>query len=201
MSGKNKTILLVEDEAIIAMLETQQLEKYGYSVQHVTTGEKAVHAILENVFPIDLILMDIDLGSSIDGTQAAEQILKHKEIPIVFLSSHTEPEVVDKTEKITSYGYVVKSSSITVLDASIKMALKLFNANRRVEHELAERKLAEVELLNKIDELQRLHRLTVGRELKMIEMKREVNNLLKKSGFEEKYSLSFENSDGESYDN
>jgi len=201
MSGKNKTILLVEDEAIIAMLETQQLEKYGYSVQHVTTGEKAVHAILENVFPIDLILMDIDLGSSIDGTQAAEQILKHKEIPIVFLSSHTEPEVVDKTEKITSYGYVVKSSSITVLDASIKMALKLFNANRRVEHELAERKQTEVELLNKIDELQRLHRLTVGRELKMIEMKREVNNLLKKSGFEEKYSLSFENSDGESYDN
>ena len=39
-----------------------------------------------------------------------------------------EPEIVDKTEKITSYGYVVKSSSITVLDASIKMAFKLFEA-------------------------------------------------------------------------
>jgi len=143
MSGTNKSILLVEDEVILAMTEKMQLAKYGYSVQHVTTGEKAVHAILENVFPIDLILMDMDLGSGIDGTQAAEQILKHKEIPIVFLSSHTETEVVDKTEKITSYGYVVKSSSIVVLDASIKMALKLFYANRKVENELAERKQAE----------------------------------------------------------
>jgi DNA-binding NarL/FixJ family response regulator len=72
--------------------------------------------------------MDIDLGGGIDGTQAAEAILKERDIPIVFLSSHTDPEVVGKTEKITSYGYVVKSSSMTVLDASIKMAFKLFAA-------------------------------------------------------------------------
>ncbi|MFO7890334.1 MAG: PAS domain S-box protein [bacterium] len=124
----NKTILLVEDEVIIGMTEKMELEKYGYSVHLVTTGEKAVQTILDNVLPVDLILMDIDLGAGIDGTQAAEQILEQKDIPIVFLSSHTEPEVVKKTEKITSYGYVVKNSGCTVLDASIKMALKLFDA-------------------------------------------------------------------------
>ena len=75
--------------------------------------------------------MDIDLGKGIDGTQAAETIQKDFDIPIVFLSSHMEPEIVEKTEKITSYGYVVKNSSITVLDASIKMAFKLFYANKR----------------------------------------------------------------------
>lgn len=66
-----------------------------------------------------------------DGTQAAEEILKHKDIPVLFLSSHAEPEIVEKTEKITSYGYVVKDSGITVLDASIKMAFKLHEATER----------------------------------------------------------------------
>ncbi|MFN2312796.1 MAG: response regulator, partial [Spirochaetia bacterium] len=86
---------------------------------------------------IDLILMDINLGSGIDGTQAAELILQNHDIPVVFLSSHTEPEVVEKTEKITSYGYVVKNSSTTVLDASIKMAFKLFDAmvNEQIKEE------------------------------------------------------------------
>ena len=137
-----KRILLVEDEVILAMNEKMQLEKYGYSVRTVTTGEKAVEAV-KTSSDIDLILMDINLGTGIDGTQAAELILKDHNIPVVFLSSHTEPEVVEKTEKITSYGYVVKNSSITVLDASIKMALKLFDSNRR--HMLKEIALQESE--------------------------------------------------------
>jgi len=122
-----KTLLLVEDEAILAMTEKMQLEKYGYYVLTVNTGEKAVVLSKENK-DIDLILMDIDLGKGIDGTETAELILKDKDIPVVFLSSHIDLETVEKTEKITSYGYVVKSSSIVVMDASIKMAFKLFNA-------------------------------------------------------------------------
>ncbi len=128
----NKNILLVEDEFIIAMGKKKELEKYGYTIQHVNTGEKAVSLVNENT-DIDLILMDIDLGKGIDGTETAALILKEHDIPIVFLSSHTESDVVEKTEKITSYGYVVKNSSITVLDASIKMAFKLFDANSKTE--------------------------------------------------------------------
>ncbi len=125
-----KTILLVEDEAILAMTEKLELEKYGYIVKTVSNGEKAIEAV-KTASDIDLILMDINLGSGIDGTQAAEIILKKHDIPILFVSSHSDREVVEKTEKITSYGYVVKNSSITVLDASIKMAFKLFDAKIR----------------------------------------------------------------------
>ena len=138
-SENKKTILLVEDEALIAIMEKKLLEKKGYTVHTISTGEKAVETIIENILPVDLILMDIDLGSGIDGTVAAAQILDHKDIPVVFLSSHTEPEVVEKTEKITSYGYVVKNSGIIVLDASIKMAFRLFDfkmAYKQKEEEL-----------------------------------------------------------------
>ena len=124
----SKTILLVEDEVLIAMRERQELEQYGYAVLHVTKGEKAVEAVVHGKTRIDLVLMDINLGPGIDGTQAAEKILEHHDIPIVFLSSHTEPAIVEKTEKITSYGYIVKNSGITVFDASIKMAFKLHKA-------------------------------------------------------------------------
>jgi PAS domain S-box-containing protein len=136
--SRKKSILLVEDEALIAMTEKMQLEKYGYSVQTVTSGEKAIEAVRETP-ELDLILMDIDLGRGMDGTEAAERILRERDMPVVFLSSHTSPEIVEKTEKITSYGYVVKNSSITVLDASIKMAFKLFDAQtafKRAEEDL-----------------------------------------------------------------
>jgi PAS domain S-box-containing protein len=129
MAKNQRSVLVVEDEALVAMTEKMQLEKYGYAVTTVATGEKAVEAVRFST-DIDLILMDIDLGSGIDGTQAAARILEDRDIPIVFLSSHTAPEVVAKTEKITSYGYVVKNSNITVLDASIKMAFKLFEAKQ-----------------------------------------------------------------------
>ena len=131
MSGKNKTILLVEDEVILAMTQKMTLEKYGYNAIIVNSGEKAVE-IINNTPDIQLILMDIDLGKGIDGTEAAEIILKDHDIPVIFCSSHTEPEIVQKTEKITSYGYIVKNSGITVLDASIKMAFKLFEAKRQI---------------------------------------------------------------------
>lgn len=130
MEGRvGKKILLVEDEAIIALAERRSLEKYGYFVDTAASGEKAVTLAASDP-DIDLILMDIDLGPGMDGPQAAERILRLRDIPVVFLSSHTEPEIVAKTEAITSYGYVVKNSSITVLDASIKMAFKLHEANR-----------------------------------------------------------------------
>lgn len=130
---RQKTILLVEDDAILVLSEKLALEKYGYSVLTVTNGEKAIEFV-NNIPGIDLILMDINLGPGMDGTQVAESILKTHDVPIVFLSSHSEREIVEKTERITSYGYVVKTSSITVLDASIKMAFKLFDANRSIRN-------------------------------------------------------------------
>jgi PAS domain S-box-containing protein len=129
-----KHILLVEDEPIIALGRKTALEKYGYSVITANTGENAVE-IFKSDQEIDLILMDIDLGYGIDGTEATASILKERNVPVVLLSSHTEAEIVKKTETITSYGFVVKNSGITVLDASIKMAFKLFEAHRKLEEE------------------------------------------------------------------
>lgn len=127
-----RTILLVEDEALVALGEQQTLEQAGYAVVVAPTGEKAVD-IATAVPGVDLILMDINLGPGIDGPEAARRILAHRHVPLAFLSGHTEPEVVDRTEEITSYGYIVKGSGDTVLLASIRMAFRLFDAMQSLE--------------------------------------------------------------------
>ncbi len=149
-----KTLLLVEDEALIAMSEKAELEKYGYAVVIAHSGEEAVELFNEDN-DIDLILMDINLGTGIDGTEAARKILEAHDTPIVFLSSHTSPEIVEKTEKITSYGYVVKNSGIVVLDASIKMAFRLHDARMR-EKEKEESLKESEDLLNRTGEMARV---------------------------------------------
>lgn len=138
------SVLLVEDEALIALAERQRLGDFGYRVHHVLTGEQAVATVVEGAVPVDLVLMDIDLGRGIDGTEAARRILEHRDLPVVFLSSHTERDVVARTQEITSYGYVVKNSGTVVLDASITMAMRLFRERqerRRAEDALEQRLL------------------------------------------------------------
>ena len=125
-------VLLVEDDAIIALEEERMIEAHGYEVDTVLDGKSAVERVAVDP-AISLVLMDVDLGKGMDGTEAAEEILRCRDLPVVFLSSHTEPEVVAKTEKITSYGYIVKDSGETVIMASIRMAYRLFESKKREE--------------------------------------------------------------------
>ena len=125
-------ILLVEDEAIIALGTKQLLEKRGFAV---TVSHSAVDAVTAaDSHSFDLVLMDIDLGPrKADGTEAAAQILRNRHLPIVFLTSHSEKEMVERVRGITRYGYVLKNSGEFVLLQAIETALDLFRAHRALE--------------------------------------------------------------------
>lgn len=125
----NRKILLVEDEALIAMQESRILQKHGFEVYVAYSGEKAIAAVRDDP-AIALVLMDIDLGAGIDGTEAAQRILHTHKLPIVFLTSHSEKEIVDKVKGISRYGYVLKNSGVFVLVESINMAFELFDAHQ-----------------------------------------------------------------------
>ncbi|WP_020614312.1 response regulator [Sediminispirochaeta bajacaliforniensis] len=119
-------ILLVEDEALIAMAESHMLEKQGFRVKTVLNGTDAIREGLKN--EIDLILMDIDLGRNrMDGTEASKKILEQRDVPIIFLTSHSEKEYVSRVRGITRYGYILKNSGIFVLFQAIEKALESFN--------------------------------------------------------------------------
>ncbi len=126
-----KKLLLVEDEAIIAMDQSTMLERNGYHVVVAHDGESAVDMIREDP-GIDLILMDINLGPGMDGPDVAKAILKMRDIPIVFLTSHSSSDMVAKVREITRYGYVIKNSGDFVLLSSIEMAFQLFDAHKKI---------------------------------------------------------------------
>jgi PAS domain S-box-containing protein len=132
MSQRKSCILLVEDEALIALQTVKMLRGRGYSVVQAPSGEAAVERFRAGTDGIDLVLMDVNLGKGMDGTEAAREILRLRKLPVVFLSSHAEADIVEKTEAISSFGYVEKGSGIAILDASIKMAFRLFEAHERL---------------------------------------------------------------------
>ena len=124
---EQKTILLVEDDSVTTLVETKLLKSFGYDVVAAKSGEEAVRIVTENN-KIALILMDINLGSGIDGTEAAKQILGKRQLPIVFLTAHIGKENVERIKRVTGYGCVIKNSDDVVLQSSIEMALNLFKA-------------------------------------------------------------------------
>jgi two-component sensor histidine kinase/CheY-like chemotaxis protein len=129
-----KTLLLVEDEAIIGMSEAAMLREAGYAVVHVLSGEAAIDSIQNPSCHIDLVLMDVDLGPGIDGIEAARRILRLVSLPIVFLSAHGEAESIEKSESVVNYGYIPKSSGRFVLLAAIRRAFKLHAAGLEQRH-------------------------------------------------------------------
>lgn len=147
----NKKLLLVEDDIITAAAEAAMLKKNGFSVITASSGEKAIN--LTNTQHFDLILMDIDLGQGINGSEAAEIILSSKMLPIVFLTSHSEKDIVEKVRSITRYGYVIKNSGDFVLLSSIEMAFELFNVYMKLEGNNSELTVLNEELNSTNEEL------------------------------------------------
>ena len=87
---KKASILIVEDESIVAMDMQSRLWKMGYEVAGIAyTGEEAVEKALKT--KPDLILMDIRLKGIVDGISAGQEICAKADIPIVYLTARSLP--------------------------------------------------------------------------------------------------------------
>ncbi|TGM72175.1 response regulator [Leptospira mtsangambouensis] len=122
-------ILLVEDEAILAISQSEFLKNKGYSVQYVSNTNDAYNYITSGE-KVDLILMDINLSDGMDGIQLAEKILSYREIPILFVSGYSDNKILDRVCKIKHYGFIPKISSPDIIECMIRSALKLYQAEQ-----------------------------------------------------------------------
>lgn len=132
MPTPKKKILITEDNVITGLATQTQLNRLGFDAIHVTSGEKAIEILLKDS-AYNLVLMDIDLGSGMDGITTAEQILSSIDIPIIFLSSHTEEEYLKRIKEVTRYGFIPKNAHELVLQSSIEVALELFEKYKQVQ--------------------------------------------------------------------
>lgn len=123
-------VLIVEDEAIIAMDINQCLLEFGYEVDEVATTTDEAIFYIEKYQP-NIVLMDIKLKSSIDGTEIVELIQEKYNIPVIYLSSYTDDETIRRASLTKPYGYIVKPIDENRLNTSIVMALSRFEADQK----------------------------------------------------------------------
>lgn len=100
-------IMIVEDEAIIALDIKEILKKSGFHISAIVgTGAAAIKKAKE--LKPDVILMDVMLGRGINGIQAADEIRKAQNIPVIFISSFSDNRAVSNAYEVSPYGYIVK---------------------------------------------------------------------------------------------
>lgn len=129
----NASILIVEDEAIVALDLKLQLQDLGYRVVGVaSSAEQAIAAVLAH--RPNLVLMDVRLQGEGDGIEAAERINREQATPLIFLTSHSDTETVQRAARTAPYGYLTKPYQIKELRAGIEVAL----TKARLERQLRE---------------------------------------------------------------
>jgi PAS domain S-box-containing protein len=126
-------ILIVEDEAIVALDLKQGLQDLGYEVTGIAaSAEQALRAFDER--PPQLVLMDVRLQGAMDGIATAEAIRARRPVPLIFLTSHSDDETVQRAARTAPYGYLTKPYQIRELRAGIEVAL----TKSRMERQLRE---------------------------------------------------------------
>jgi PAS domain S-box-containing protein len=128
---KKCSILIVEDEALIALNLAQFLESCGYEVHTpVSTAQDAITSVQTR--KPDLILMDIELPGGINGIEAAARIRDIADVPVIYLTAYTENLLIRQARLTAPYGYIVKPFHERELTATIEMALYKHSLDRKL---------------------------------------------------------------------
>ncbi|MDH4206952.1 MAG: response regulator [Desulfobacteraceae bacterium] len=117
-----KKILVVEDEAVIALRLQQMLTIMGYDVIGISySGDDALKKA-RRLLP-DLILMDIMIPGKLNGIAAAEILGAELDVPVIFLTAFSEEKIIERAKKAEPYGYILKPFQDREIKAVIEVAL------------------------------------------------------------------------------
>jgi PAS domain S-box-containing protein len=122
-------ILVVEDEAIVALDLASRLRALGYQVAAIADTADAALERAAELSP-DLVLMDIHLRDGSDGAAAAVRLRRELGLPVVFLTALADDATLERAKQASPLGYVVKPFSESDLRVAIEIALHRERAER-----------------------------------------------------------------------
>ncbi len=115
-------ILIVEDEVVVTKVLSLKLKDLGYEVAGIVNN--AIDAIAEaKRLKPDLILMDIMLKGDMDGIEAAGEIRKSSDVPVIFLTAFSDEDTLSRAKITSPFGYVIKPFEEREIRISIEIAL------------------------------------------------------------------------------
>jgi diguanylate cyclase (GGDEF)-like protein len=151
------SILIVEDEGIVAQDLKEALTRLGYRISGVASEGAQAVSMAAQLHP-ELVVMDVSLRGEVDGIQAACMIQEHAHVPIIFLTGHRDSETLQRAVLTGPLGYLIKPFHEDELRCAIEVAIHKHRAELAVrEREEALRRNAELmQNLSLIDELTQL---------------------------------------------
>lgn len=123
-------ILVVEDEAVVALDLERSLRSLGYRSAGIAGSLGEAIELTATRRP-DLVLLDIRLEGEDDGLAAAAEIRRRWQIPVVFLTAYSSDETLLRARNLGAHGYLIKPFRTDELHAAILMAL---NQQRLARH-------------------------------------------------------------------
>ena len=132
MKKETKRILIVEDQLIIGLDIRLMLESLGYQITGIVgSGEECIESVRQE--KPDLVLMDIMLSGEIDGIFTAELINREFDVPIIYLTAHSDENSLVRANLTEPYGYIVKPIDEKYLYSAIEIALHRFKLDRELK--------------------------------------------------------------------
>jgi C4-dicarboxylate-specific signal transduction histidine kinase len=140
MSMRDTDVLVVEDEAIVALHMRQQLTKLGYSIAGVASSGAEALRLANELHPA-IVLMDINIDGDIDGIETASRLSPQFGPSVVYVSAYAEEPTLERARSTGPYGYLVKPFSERELHATIQMTLerRRLDAELRAAQQIAQR--------------------------------------------------------------
>ena len=134
MTGSERTsILIVEDERLIAENNAILLRNLGYEVTDiVSTGQDAL-ASIEKRTP-DIVLLDIMLAGEMDGIELADQLRARFNLPFVYATAFADDNTLERAKITAPYGYVLKPFSERDLHSNLEMALYKHRSEQKIDY-------------------------------------------------------------------
>ena len=115
------SIMIIEDEAIVAMDLESRLRKMGYAVSGIYgDSDNAINYL--SIHTPDLILCDINIHGELDGIAVASYVRENKKVPLIFVTALSDRGTLERAKKALPYGYIVKPYEDSDLISAIEMA-------------------------------------------------------------------------------
>jgi two-component system response regulator LytT len=125
-------VLIVEDELIIAEDLKEILRELGYHVIGMACDSNEAKDLLAAEVP-DIALLDIQLRYGDNGIDLAQHIRRNYDLPIIFITSYSDKDTVNRAKEVKPDGYLVKPFEKGDIFSSIEIALSnFFSGNRNL---------------------------------------------------------------------
>lgn len=133
---RQATILIVEDERVVAADLAALLRLLGYAVSGIAASQEQALAMASAVRP-DLVLMDVRIRGAGDGIATAALLREQFGIPVVYLSASADDATLQRARQTRPYGFLVKPFRERELKSALEIALHHHELESRLEAVLA----------------------------------------------------------------